>query len=1000
MKNKWGNKININKKVLYILVFILFSNYAFSELDLQFEITNNPCSNERISFKLRIYNTGSTSVQINQLKVRLWFNSTSDPTLNDYGSGLYNPNNWLGNILQRTVGTWPYCDDSPGRKANRYLDITFNNTSSIMPNQYLESSGDMPRANPFDPECDDYSTHLDGADPSPMGSYPYVALYLNNVLQAEVLSGGAPDPNTGKEPCSIPTSTPTNTPPYILNIARETHGATSVATVNVILETPTFTPTFTPTNTRTNTPTNTRTNTPTNTATNTLTNTPTNTRTNTPTNTATNTLTNTPTNTRTNTPTNTATNTPTNTNTITNTATNTVTNTPTNTRTNTPTNTATNTPTNTATNTVTNTPTNTATNTPTNTPTDTKTNTPTNTLTNTRTNTPTNTVTNTFTNTNTQTYTPTLTWTGTPPPTWTPTNTFTNTNTRTNTNTPTDTFTSTFTNTPTNTRTNTPTNTVTNTFTNTNTQTYTPTLTWTGTPPPTWTPTNTFTNTNTRTNTETPTDTRTPTNTFTLTNTFTPSYTRTSTNTPTNTNTPSNTPTFTNTNLPTNTDTNTPTNTFTRTNTPSNTNTRTNTSTPTETNTYTYTSTVTNTNTFTFTNTFSNTPTNTNTRTNTNTPTETFTFTFTNTITNTYTSTYTSTHTNTPTDTFTPSNTPTRTNTPTITMTLPPYPYILTIEVYNEAGERVRFITETKITNRISDVLLVLNGIESDNLNRTFNPAEESLKIKIPGLETPDQRDKGFIEFEWDGNNNNGQNIGNGVYYIKFTTQDGYGHSEVLIKDVMLVKSEQYIRLNIYNSAGELVRRIENYYLPLGSVKLNIDDVLYVGKNSDSIDINYADGQKIEWDGLNSHGVIVSTGIYEIQIEVKTEQGYKVIASKTVSIISQVVDDILKNIKIYPNPYYIKGENTGKITMKWENLNSGNVDIKIYNLAGELIRKLHTTLESGKAEWDLKTSTGQMVVSGLYIIVVEGKKITGEREIKSIKLTIINKNTLKEDRVN
>ncbi len=876
--------------IIFLIINIIITINAFANLDLL--IRNNgsdSCSSSDFKYDFRIYNYGSNPVNMNTITIKMWFYDDPADGYQGYthqgfyggeikdsnGNYLEGYNNASANIQQISL-----CQDSAGRWANYVVTLSFTTSYDIPANGgYADSlDGEITRGSwlkPMDDGCNDYSK---------LGSTTYhedryFVIYVNGVIEQEWTdTSGTLDSDTGVEPCAIPSPTPTNTPPYILNIAQETHGATSVATVNVILETPTFTPTFTPTNTRTFTPTFTGTFTPTNT--NSFTNTFTPTFTNTPTNTWTLTFT------RTNTPTFTPTNTPTYTNTITNTPTNTITNTPTSTRTNTPTNT----------------------------------------LTNTRTDTPTNT----------------------------------------NTNTPTD----------------------------TNTLTNTPTLTWTGTPPPTWTPTNTWTNTNTRTNTNTPTDTNTPTNTFTWTNTFTPSFTRTNTNTPTDTNTPTNTPTFTNTNLPTSTNTNTPTNTWTRTNTPTNTNTRTNTNTPTGTYTFTVTNTVTNTNTPT------NTWTNTNTRTNTNTPTETYTPTETFTPTNTFTLTNTFTSTFTATDTYTPTDTPTSTNTPTITMTLPPYPYILTIEVYNEAGEKVRVITETKITDRISDVLLVLNGVESNNLNRVFNPADEPLKIKIPGLETPEQRGMGYIEFEWEGYNNNGQDIGNGVYYIKFTTEDGYGHSEVVIKDIMLVKSEQYVRLSIFNSAGELVRRIENSYLPLGAVKLSVDDVLYVGDKSQSIDINYAEGQKIEWDGLNSQGEVVSTGIYEIQIEIKTDQGYKVVASKTVSVISAKKTELFKNIKAYPNPYYIKGENAGKVTVAWENINSGNVIIRVYNISGELIRKVDGDLSKGKIEWDLKTSTGQMVASGLYIIIVEGKKINGEKEIQKIKLTIINKNILKEDRVN
>jgi len=314
---------------------------------------------------------------------------------------------------------------------------------------------------------------------------------------------------------AIPTSTSTSTATAI-----PTATATSTATA-VPTSTATSTKTATMTATASSTATNTATPVPSATATNSFTVTDTATTTSTATETSTATNTRTPTSTATLTDTATATNSFTATNTATDTSTPTFTRTPTSTFTATNSFTPSSTPTDTATATftftptATRTPTNTATltNTPTPTNTFTLTNTPTDTYTPTYTRTPTNTFTstNTFTPTNTPTNTPTATATGTP------------TNTRTATNTPTNTATPTATNSFTSTKTPTWTATSTDSFTPTNTATFTPSATPTSTFTATRTPTNTatatpsFTATNTATSTATATATWTATPTFTFT---------------------------------------------------------------------------------------------------------------------------------------------------------------------------------------------------------------------------------------------------------------------------------------------------------------------------------------------------------------------------------------------------------------------------------------------------------------------------------------------------
>ncbi|MBP7793270.1 MAG: hypothetical protein KA120_09465 [Candidatus Goldbacteria bacterium] len=704
-----------------------------------------------------------------------------------------------------------------------------------------------------------------------------------------------------------------------------------------------WTPTYTPTRTYTRTPTPnpysptfTSTRTPTPTSTWTRTNTPTYTRTPTPTSTRTQTMsptrTPTPTFTRTRTPTPTFTNTPSPTPTYTYTRTPS----PTPTRTNTPTFTRTPSPT----------PTYTFTNTPS--PTPTRTNTPTWTRTYTRTPTPTN--------TNTRTPTPTYTDTNSPTPT------FTFTNTRTPTPSPTDTRTQT----PTFTFTDTiSSNTPTNTPTYTNTRTVTPTYTNTSSPTSTYTETPTPTNTNTRTPTPSPTDTRTQTPTFTFTDTV-------------SSNTPTNTPTYTNTRTvtPTYTDTSSPTPTYT------NTNTRTPTPSPTDTRTQMPT----------FTNT------NENTATSTRTITRTITSTPTSTITNTFTPTYTSTTTPTATHTYTDTATETNTNTSTPTLTITPswsatptpvnYPYILTITIYNEAGEIVKIIASEAVSAPVTSVVYYAKGVT----NPEVISSNSEFEIRLPRVETPSTFGNGSTSYYWDATNAQSQEVGGGVYYVKIDTKDVYGHITTIIKDITVMRVEEYVELNIYNSAGEIIRSIRKEKKTSGgAVTLNeLGGKLIFTKEGEEQLIKYGNniGDYIYWDGKNQGGEIVSSGIYEVQVILKNvESGIVSEASKTVTVLREG-KVYIGELKAVPNPY-VKGSG-GIIRFEWtlQGAETGTVTIRIYNVAGELIKRLEGYLAAGAINWDLKTEDGNDATRGIYIAVMEAKNSEGYKDRKIIKFAI------------
>ncbi len=508
----------------------------------------------------------------------------------------------------------------------------------------------------------------------------------------------------------------------------------------------------------------------------------------------------------------------------------------------------------------------------------------------------------------------------------------------------------------------TPTVTPTSTFTSTSTPTQTVTPTYT----PTNTPTNTKTSTNT--NTATPTYTYTSTPTFTPSNTPTPSYTSTATTTPTKTNTS----TFTNT--PTATPTVSYTNTATTT--PTQTNTSTFTETPTVTPTVSYTNTATITDTTTPSSTATITPTVTETFTKTVTPT----ITFTRTPTDTYT------------ETSTFSATPTITSTSTITPTPPPYPYMITIELYNEAGEKVKVLVSTLSSARVNDAFLsTLDSTGKETMTNVYNMSKDSFKIYIPGINTPEQPDGAGSTFIWTGSNDNAQDIAAGHYYILISVQDGYGHTDILNRDVTLLKNDTYIQISIYSSSGELVRRIKENTAVTGTLTSLAQDTIFLDKNGTTIPLKYGSGATdyMNWDGRNEQGVMVSNGAYIVQIEAKTEIGITIM-SKTVTILTEKTASTLNDIKIFPNPFTLSSKTTF-VVFAWTGAPEGDVSVKIFNYAGELVNTVYGKGTTGFAHWDGKSTSLGKTSSGIYTAVFTAKKTNGQMETKIEKFAVIAK---------
>ncbi len=108
-----------------------------------------------------------------------------------------------------------------------------------------------------------------------------------------------------------------------------------------------------------------------------------------------------------------------------------------------------------------------------------------------------------------------------------------------------------------------------------------------------------------------------------------------------------------------------------------------------------------------------------------------------------------------------------------------------------------------------------------------------------------------------------------------------------------------------------------------------------------------------------------------------------------VNLLRASVETPLSSIRIVPNPFSIAsdiatlrfGATVGD-RIAFFNI-PGQCRIRIYTEVGELIKEILHTNGSGDEYWNSNTSSGQVVVSGVYIVVFENMK-TGERAIKKL----------------
>ena len=78
------------------------------------------------------------------------------------------------------------------------------------------------------------------------------------------------------------------------------------------------------------------------------------------------------------------------------------------------------------------------------------------------------------------------------------------------------------------------------------------------------------------------------------------------------------------------------------------------------------------------------------------------------------------------------------------------------------------------------------------------------------------------------------------------------------------------------------------------------------------------------------------------------------------------------------------------IEIKWiftgSGQNESSANVKILNMAGELIRTIVTNIENCIVTWDLRNSSGNKCSTGVYIAVIEasGKRVLGREKLRAV----------------
>ncbi|MEK7474569.1 MAG: FlgD immunoglobulin-like domain containing protein [Candidatus Coatesbacteria bacterium] len=186
--------------------------------------------------------------------------------------------------------------------------------------------------------------------------------------------------------------------------------------------------------------------------------------------------------------------------------------------------------------------------------------------------------------------------------------------------------------------------------------------------------------------------------------------------------------------------------------------------------------------------------------------------------------------------------------------------------------------------------------------------------------------------------------------------------------------------VSIFDTSGRLIRTLAVEATDEGVTLRSVGDgsghaSLAAGAG---VAIVLSDGTRILWDGRDGSGIPVPNGLYTVRLSDVRPDGREVVSTATVAV-TRPYERVIETAVMVPNP----ADEVAWISFRLADA-TGTVDVRIYNVAGELVAKGSAPGTARSYRWDLRNRSGTRVTPGLYVVVLEATDSTGVRKDRAI----------------
>ena len=312
--------------------------------------------------------------------------------------------------------------------------------------------------------------------------------------------------------------------------------------------------------------------------------------------------------------------------------------------------------------------------------------------------------------------------------------------------------------------------------------------------------------------------------------------------------------------------------------------------------------------------------------------------------------------------------------------------YVVQMSIYNSAGEIVKTYTTFETSSPISSLNLSASGLTNPGQILQISTNGESLGT-------------------WDGTNDNGQLVSNGSYFIKVTTTSPFGATTSVSQTVSVNLSSSTLTALVFNSAGEIVKHISEADIiammgvsGLTASDLNVSQIQIsssvlvpnysgTGGNNSVLTITLGSGKSFTWNGTGDDGVILTPGTYYLQIQSTVQSSH---SNQEITKVLHIEgsSEAINGVVLLPNPVRLNQTSMAQFVVDTDAAQVTSVDVKIYTLAGELVKPLlyNQPGNLGIVYWNVGQTN---LASGTYIAVVELNTANGIIGHKILKVVVI-----------